>query len=650
MNEDGRTNTNQETDASEQRLLVAVSPSQISEKLVRWAHRLAVSLNCPWIAMYVEVSPVLSEEDHLHLTRTLAEARTLGAEVITTTGTDLVRELLHTAVQRNVTQIIIGKSIGKSYRRFFRSDKWMDRLLQESGELDIHIVRFHDRSAAKAAPVKVKPYGSTLKEYLAAVAIILATAWTCSFATSFISYQAIAWIFIAVVVVMAAFVGRGATFLAAILSAMLWDFLFEQPVYSFSIGSLEDRILFVIYIIIAVVLGQLTAQIRRQERVERDHQERATALQTLTRELTEATGLDDMLARALRQTSAVFKAEVAMLLPSSAGRLGAHPAGSFQITEEEFRLAAWAYAEGRAAGKFTVHQPRSTALLLPLTAYSEKYGVLALRPGEPFPPSIHQRNLLDAFSEEIALSIHRYRSQEISERAKVLAESERLSKTLLNSISHEIRTPLAVIQSATTYMVDFEKPDYSASQKTMIAEIQEATDRLNRLVGKVLEITRLESGHVKPKFEASEVNDLVQMAEGETRKELARHKLTIEIAADLPPVPMDFELMLHALSNLLSNAAFHTPPGTEVQLQAKTDNGSLLLTVADGGPGIPPASLPHLFEKFYRAPNARTGGTGLGLSLVKGFVQAQGGHVTAENRAEGGATFTIRLPLERSVD
>ncbi len=232
-------------------------------------------------------------------------------------------------------------------------------------------------------------------------------------------------------------------------------------------------------------------------------------------------------------------------------------------------------------------------------------------------------------------------------KAEVPAESERLSKTLLNSISHEIRTPLAVIQSATSYMAQFEKTDFSASQKGMIGEIQEATERLNRLVGKVLDMTRLESGRVKPKFQACEVSELIHMAEGETRKELAQHKLTVEIAPGLPQVPMDFELMLHALANLLSNAAFHTSAGTEVRLRAEVEDGALLLIVADSGPGIPAESLPHVFGKLYRAPNARTGGTGLGLSLVKGFAEAHVGRVTAENGPTGGAAFTIRLPLEQ---
>jgi two-component system sensor histidine kinase KdpD len=236
--------------------------------------------------------------------------------------------------------------------------------------------------------------------------------------------------------------------------------------------------------------------------------------------------------------------------------------------------------------------------------------------------------------------------QEVSEKSKLVAESERLSKTLLNSISHEIRTPLAVIQSATTHMVGYGNPELSQTQKAMVAEIQEASERLNRLVGKVLDMTRLESGYLKPRFDLCEVSELVQMAEDETRKELAQHKLTIEMAPNLPLVRMDFELILHSLTNLLSNAAFHTPAGTDVQLSVKVDGGALLFIVADRGPGIPPQSIPRLFEKFYRAPTARTGGTGLGLSLVKGFVEAHGGRVEAQNPATGGAAFTIRLPLE----
>jgi two-component system sensor histidine kinase KdpD len=485
-----------------------------------------------------------------------------------------------------------------------------------------------------------------LREYLIALSIVTVVAWASSHAVRIVGYRAIAWVFLGVVVVMAAFVGRGATLLAAIVSALIWDYFFQQPLHSFYIASTEDRILFVTYLVIAVTLGQLVAQIRAQERVERERQEQATALQLLTRKLTEAAGFDDMVKRAVQDTAEVFQAEVAVLLPSSSGPLCLHPASTFHIPKEDQAAASRAFEQGDAARTLTTEPPLLPALYVPLV-HGGRAGVMGLRLHEPRVATVDQQNLLEAFAQQIAAVVRRFQIQEVSEKAKLLAESERLSKTLLNSISHEIRTPLAVIQSAATNMAEFGQAELSGVQKAMVAEIQEAADRLNRLVGKILDMTRLESGRLKPNIELCEVSELVMMAEGETRKELAQHRLTINLAPDLPPVPLDFELMVHALANLLSNAASHTPAGTDVQVTAVVEDQTLLLAVADGGPGIPPESIPHLFEKFYRAPTARTGGTGLGLSLVKGFVEAHGGQVRGENRAGGGAVFTIRLPLKQ---
>jgi len=631
----------------EQRLLVAVGLGQISEQLMHWTHRLAEALNCSWDAVYIESTRDLTEEEESQLSRTLALARSLGADVITASESDFVPCLLRIASQRGATQIVVGKQVETSYWRLLRRDKTVARLLRECGALDIHVVHFKEERADDLSLRQVQPFGSTLREYVLAVSVILVATGVLTFAAPLIGYHGIAWILLAVVVIMATFVGRGATLVAAILSATLWNFLFEPPIFSLYIEGTEDRILFGTYLIISIVLGQLIAQIRRQERAERERQERAEAIQMLTRAVTVATEFDDILARAIQQTGATFKAQVALLLPGSDGRLASHPASTFQVPEEEMVVAPWVFDHGQPAGRFTVNFPAASALYLPLAAYRDQLGVIALQLDQSFRPTIHLRNLLDAFSEQIALAIHRHQMHETAERLKVVAESERLSKTLLDSLSHEIRTPLAVIQSAAAYMVEYEKPGVTPPEKRMIGEIQEATERLNRLVGNVLNITRLESGHVKPNIQSCEVSDLIQMACDATAKDLSQHHLKVEVAPDLPPFPMDFELMTHALANLLSNAAFHTPAGTEVQLSAKLDHGDLLLTVADAGPGIPPASLPHLFEKFYRAPSARPGGTGLGLSIVKGFVEAHGGRVKAENRANGGAQMTVCLPLQQ---
>jgi two-component system sensor histidine kinase KdpD len=462
-----------------------------------------------------------------------------------------------------------------------------------------------------------------------------------------VGYQAIALIYLLGVVVLGVFVGRGPTLLAATLSALLWDYFFLEPVHTLRISHFEDAMLFGMYFVVAMVLGQLTARIRAQERVERQGQERATALYLLTREVAEAASVDQMLERVIRRMGLMLDAQVAVLLPEAATRLERlpHPASTLAVSDADFPVAELVFMNGRTGGRFAEERSQAAALYVPLSSGGGTVGVMGFRFNYDQSPAPHQWQLIEAASQQVAMAFDQHRLREVSEQTQLLAESERLSKTLLNSISHELRTPIAAITSAVGELLENPEPGLHGSQRGMLGEIQEATDRLNRLVGNVLEITRLESGRLKPRTEWCDVSDLVHVGVKETRKQLSRHNVVVEVAAGLPLVRMDYVLMQQALTNLLSNAANHTPPGTAVEISAHARNGELLLAVADRGPGLPDAAIPRLFDKFYRGPGAPTGGTGLGLSLVKGFVEAQGGRVAAENRDGGGAVFTISLPL-----
>jgi two-component system sensor histidine kinase KdpD len=318
------------------------------------------------------------------------------------------------------------------------------------------------------------------------------------------------------------------------------------------------------------------------------------------------------------------------------------------LPEKEQSVASWAFLHRQPAGRGTDTLPSAEGLHLPLLAGQRAVGVLSLRFRDPALLAADQRDLLDAFVRQIALVLDRQRLRDAEQQAKLVAESERLSRTLLNSISHEIRTPIAAITSAASNLSEARPDGAGDFEKAMVGEIQEAARRLNRLVGNLLSMTRLESGHVKAKLDWCDVSDLVQVTLREIAKDLAQHKITVGIAAGLPLVRMDFVLMQQVLTNLLLNAAVHTPPGTAVQVNAAVDADTLALTVADNGPGLPPDALPLIFDKFYRAPAAPAGGTGLGLAIVKGFVEAQGGQVKAGNRPGGGAVFTVQLPLAKS--
>jgi two-component system sensor histidine kinase KdpD len=632
-------------------LLAVVSPDDASDEVVRWTGRLAEALNCPWIALYVETPHPVAAGQTARVPLALALAGELGAEVITTADNDFVRGLLRVAAQRHATQIIIAKPAAPFWR-FFQRDGVLRRLARESGNANVHAVSTSRETPAQPGYRRRILDGSTWSQYAIALAVVLAFTVAAVLMRPLIGPpHAAALIFLLGVVVLGSFVGRGPTMLAALVSALLWDYFFLPPVYQFRVAH-EDVFVFGMYFIVALIMGQLTTRIRAQQEIERLGEERATRLYLLTRELTEAAGVDEIVRRAARQLERVFGARVVVQLAGEGGQLlqPPHPASAFTPTADGDRAAAWALTHCQHAGKFTGNLHAADGLYVPLAGGEGVLGVVGLQFSQPFPPTVHQLNLLEAFMEQIVLALDRRRLHEISEKARILDQSERLTRALLDSMSHEVRTPIAAITSATSTLVELENADPHPLQREMVEEIKEATGRLNRLVGNFLEVSRLESGAVRPSMNECDVSDLVHTALAETESELARHQVSVEVAPQMPLVSMDFVLTQQALANLLSNAALHTPAGSHIEVSAQIEEDGLSITVADNGPGIPAASLGRIFDKFYRAPNAPNGGTGLGLSLARGFMLAQGGAATAGNRRGGGAVFTLRLPLAARLE
>ena len=250
------------------------------------------------------------------------------------------------------------------------------------------------------------------------------------------------------------------------------------------------------------------------------------------------------------------------------------------------------------------------------------------------------------FLHQWAFAIDRAHLRVEAENAKILKESERLNKTLLNCISHELRTPLATITGASSSLTDPGVAENKTARGILAGEIKTAAMRLNRLVENLLNMTRIESGGLTILKDWCDIRDLINSVTAELSEELSGRRVVVSIAEDIPLVKVDGVLIEQAISNIVLNAAQYTPPGTAITMGADFESGSLIVTVDDEGPGIPEDSLKKIFEKFYRAPGSRAGGTGLGLSIVSGFVMAHGGTVTVRNRPEGGARFTVRLPVE----
>lgn len=629
---------------SGERLLVAVGPSPFSTQLVRWTRRMAAAQGAAWIAVSVESARQLAPEARRRLEQNLALARELGGEVVVTHDEDIAEALVRVAIQHNATQIVVGKPRTPRLLNLLRGGTLVDRLLRLGGSIDIYIVPAERAAGKTGAHLEWQPLeAAPLSEYLEVAGVLAALTVFGWLLSPYTGYLSSGLLYLLTVIALSLRVGRWPVMAAGVVSALSWNFLFIPPLFTFQIDKFEDGMMFATYFVVAIIAGQLTARIRMQERNERRREERATALFHLTQALSAARSLDDAIFPALRQTDALFDAQSALLLNTGeAGALVAHFVGSFTLSEKERGVADWACCNRKKAGRFTDTLPSAEGFHVPLVREDRPLGVLVVRVSPDATLTLAQRDLIESFAAQLAILVESESLRAAGEREKLLAESEKLHRTLLDGVSHELKTPLAVLSAAAESMKMADEP----TRKHLTAEIETATKRLHRLVNNLLDQTRLESGALRPKLDWCDANDLVNAAVESVRDSLAEHPFESSVPSDMPLFQADFALMEQVIANLLLNAAHHTPARTSIFLAAGVDGPKqrVFFTVADRGPGLPPQMHDALFKKFQRGDAARAGGLGLGLSIIRGFVVAQGGEVVAGENPGGGAVFTVYLP------
>lgn len=481
--------------------------------------------------------------------------------------------------------------------------------------------------------------------FLAGVSIALVTGASWLLAP-FTGYQAIALLYLLLVVAVGLKLSRGPVLTVAASSAILWNFLFVPPRFTFYIHNFHDAVMFVTFFVVAIAMGHLTSRLRLSEVAERRRERRTAALYELAHQAAFATDLDTGLRAAVSLITSIFGAQAALLLRQKDHTLSnvTHPASSLTLSEKEKSVAALAFGRRMPAGKFTDTLPDSEALHLPLQARTAVMGVLAIRPSAGKSFDLTERELLEAFAVLIGLILEKEHIIEAFKHAEILEASERLHRALFDSVSHELKTPLSAVQTGLDALA--RQVGGEEKERVTLREIQSAVRRLRRVIDNLLNMTRIETGVVEPKLDWCDVGELIRAAIELAGDALHEHHIIIEGDEALPMVKLDQPLLEQCLSNLLINAANWSNPGTKITVRADVDGNELLLTVLDEGKGLNESDLAHIFEKFYRASDARPGGTGLGLSIVEGFVRAHGGFVHAANRKTGGAEFTLTIPVE----
>ncbi|MGV8019197.1 MAG: ATP-binding protein [Ignavibacteria bacterium] len=632
---------------STQRILIGIGPRPNSANLIRWARRIAYTMEASWIAVNVETQHTLDEKQKLSLIKNLELAKELGAEIISTSDTDIVKGIIRVAKRQNVTHIVIGKTQNQNFvSRIFKRDI-VYRILNECGKIDVFVVSGDEYDSENKRKIQLPKLQSGIHKYILSTLIVCTVAAICYPFSAILGYQTVALILLFIVTLLPLIFGPGPVLLSSVISPVIWDYFFVPPKFTFLISKSEDILMFIMFFIIAFVTGILTTKIRQREKAVLQREERAVALYNLANDLSKAKNLDEAINESVKNLKKVFNSEVIFLLrdESKNSFKEIHNSQSENISEKELSAAQWVYGNGKKAGHYTDSLPFAEFIYYPLNGPRGIYGVIGLKiESEVF--FREKESLIDNFIKQTGAAIERELLNKTANKALLLEESEKLYKTLFDSISHELKTPIAAIMGASSFLLHSQTTNNADTQKQLYEEINIATIRLNRLVENLLDMARLESGRLITNIKPCDINDLFNIVLDNFEKELRLHEIKVDIQENFPFINIDFVLIEQALNNILQNALTYTFPDSKIEFQARFDDNYVYITISDNGKGIPEQNLEHIFDKFYRIDNKISGGTGLGLSIAKGFVEVHKGTITASNKISGGLKFIIKIPRQ----
>jgi two-component system sensor histidine kinase KdpD len=634
--------------AVRERILVCVGGAARGLKLVRGARRLAVALKAEWIVVHVETPGQVRESrgERDALVDLLGLAEDLGAETQILTGLRAADELLHFARARHVSRIVTGKPRGAAWLPW---SPWslVQQLLRGSGDISVDVLAGEEegeplhRAPEPATPVAWRGYLGTLP--VIALCTLIAWAMQVSF-----SLPNLTMVYLLGVTVVAVAFGRGPAIFAAISSVLLFDFFFVPPRFQLNVSDSQYVVTFAVMLVVAIVIGTLAARTREQAQVARARERHTSALYQMSRDLSVGRTVPALIESAVARIGDVFGARATVLRPDATGRLTpAEGTPHVPDADHEAGVAQWAFDHAQPAGLGTDTLPASQALHLPLIASGQALGVLSVRPAADSRITDPERlRMLQAFANQTAVALEREQYAEQAESARFETEAERARNALLSSVSHDLRTPLAVITGAATGMRDAGAGMSEATRRELTDTIADEAARLNRLVGDLLDMTRLESGALGLKREWHSVEEVIGGAIERVLRANEGRSVRFDCDPALPLVALDDVLFAQAVTHLLENALQYAPPGPAIEASARRDGDRLAVEVADRGPGFAPGEEARVFEKFYRGPvGSGRRGTGLGLAICRGIVEAHGGRVSAARRGGGGAVMRLEIPM-----
>lgn len=643
--------------AAGERVLVCVDEHARGPSLVRYARRLADRLRGPFVALNIETARTagVSDAGKDRLAASLRLAEQLGGEAVVLPGQHIATEIVRYAAANNVTHIVIGKPQKPQWREWLQGSVSHD-LIRHAGDISVHVIAGTAETASPASRGLTlgQPSRFDIVPYALAMLYVGIALGVGLLFDRVLDIGNIGLVFLMAVLASALTAGLWPALFASVVGSLVFNFFLIPPFYTFTIADPESVVALALFFAVAVIASNLTARVQRQSLAARQRARTTEDLYLFSKKLAGTGTLDDVLWATAYQIASMLKVRVVLLLPENgtiAVKAGYPPDDTFD--EADVAAARWAWENDRAAGRGADTLPGAKRLYLPLKTGRTPVGVVGLdsdKPGPLLTPD--QRRLLDALTDQAAVAIERIQLVDDVERAKLAAEADRLRSALLTSISHDLKTPLAAILGAAGMLREPPEGLAKDDEAELLGTVVDESERLNRFIANLLDMTRIESGAIAPNSALNFVGDIVGTAMQRSQKIAAGHTLVADLPAELPMINVDPVLFEQVLFNLIDNAAKYAPEGTAIALKGWADGSSVLLQVMDEGPGIPADDLERVFDSFYRVRKGDQvrAGTGLGLSICRGFVEAMGGTITAANRQDRpGAVFTIRMPVPKEA-
>jgi two-component system sensor histidine kinase KdpD len=637
--------------AAGERIVVLIGPGHEADALVRAGKRLSdMMMDAPWTVAYLErpnkPSPSAAGAAAIGAAFRLAEQ--LGGASVVLTGDDIVRTLIDYVKHNNITQVVVGRSRRSRWRMLF-GRSLVAALLEGASGAALHVVTEGGQPAPP--PPRTRSSRAAFWRGQAASVGFVAVAGLVAAAVDQLHQDAnLAMIFLVSVLASGLAYGFWPAVTAAALSALAYNFFFLEPRLSFVIGHATDVLTFGVFFIVAMATGWLTGRVRDQALATSRRATAITALLAASRRLSASAERDDTAHALAEQLAAATGGQAVVLLP--AGEDIAPIAGSPQLPSlgpGDLAAARWAWTHGEAAGAETGTLPNAAWTFRPLQGARKRSGVAGVE-AKAMHEEESERFVL-ALLDQGAVALERAELAADAADAEALRRSDKLRSALLNSVSHDLRTPLSTVLGSATTLLEYRQSLDEAAKIDLLTSIREEAERLNRYVGNLLDMTRLEGGGLELRSDWVDVRDVLGAAADRVARRIGARRMTRDFPADLAFVKADTTLLEQALVNILENAVAYSPDASTIELAAYEDRNNVVISIEDEGRGIPTTELERVFEKFRRMEEAtdRGKGAGLGLAISKGFVEAMGGRIAAASPIHDGRGTRILISLPKLV-